>query len=344
MNLKVVNHLQGEVTSMTRIRRLICFGLLLALLAGPLAFAAPSAEMPAEAEENNIIIEDAHLATMLAAARDGSPEALAEGAQAELARNQEEALATSFFEISEAPLEVAVAVANYLITTGVIEVDGEPVQLRIVASSKNLRAGPDREHERVGSLPHGTIVTFLGRSENGWMKVTDGEIAGWAPGIHLAPFDGTLPPRWTDDVPTGVAPPIPNAPPLENNHDDLFWLAVTIQLEAGSEWLSDEHQLMVGNVVLNRVNHPRFPNTIFDVIHQPGQYCWVMRGVNVESVIISERAWRNAQLLMDGYRVAPPNVVFQAEFTQGDGTFAYFRCDVLNNTTYFGYLGSLFVD
>ena len=326
---------------MTRVKRLICFGLLLALLAGPIALAFPEGtEAASETEEaatqENSVAGDTLLATMLIAAREGTPAALAEGADAEVARNltlSEQGLPeTAFFGSYETSLQTTVAIADYMVAMGITEVEGEPVQFRIVASSKNLRAAPDREYERVGSIPHGTIVTFLGRSVNGWLKVTDGTLSGWGTAIHLAPFDGTTAPIWWTPGSTiaGEIVPMPDA-----THDDLFWLALTIELEAGSAWLTDEHQLLVGNVVLNRVAHPRFPSTIFDVIHQPGQYPWAAPGVRVP---ISDRAWANAERLMAGERFAPPNVVFQAKFTQGDGTFAYFHCSVLENTTFFGYL------
>ncbi len=42
--------------------------------------------------------------------------------------------------------------------------------------------------------------------------------------------------------------------------------------EAGSYWLGDEWKLYVGEVVLNRVESPEFPDTIREVLEQPGQY------------------------------------------------------------------------
>ena len=40
--------------------------------------------------------------------------------------------------------------------------------------------------------------------------------------------------------------------------------------EAGGS--TEEDMLLVGNVVLNRVNNPKFPNSIRDVIFAQGQY------------------------------------------------------------------------
>ena len=342
---------------MTRVRRLICFGLILALLTGPIVLAYPETEaLEQEAATEGYYIEAvaeetsdlAYLEAMLTAARDGSAAALARGAEAETARNQKiqvgaiDAAETAFFTTADAPAQIAVAIADYLVALGITELGGAPIQFRIVASSKNLREGPERDYERVGSFAHGTIVTSLGRSANGWLKVTDGEIAGWGTAIHLAPVDGSPAPIWIDPPnssrPGGALVP-EVVDPIDHTQDDLFWLALTIQIEAGSDWLCDEHQLMVGNVVLNRVAHYRFPpTTIHGIVHQRGQYPWAANRVRVP---ISDRAWANAQRLLDGERVAPPNVVFQSQARQGDGTFATFHCTILGTTHFFGYLGSL---
>lgn len=367
---------------MIRAKRLLCLVLLFALLAGPVALATTVSETEAPAEEAALEVEESsiyttYLAAVLAAVRDGSPEALAE-AEAVWTRQVEEleTAEVDFFETEETPYALAVAIADYLIEMGVTELDGEPLQLRIVASSLNLREGPEREYERIGSFKHGTIVTFLGSNEDGWLHITDGELVGWVSALHLAPFDGTPTPTWSDVPPGSVGSGTPagtntdasdhnsnagnsgsnnnasasgnssntggngsagTAPAANHSQDDLFWLALTIQIEAGSNWLCDKHQRLVGEVVLNRVAHPRFPpTTIHGVVHQPGQYPWAARGVRVA---ISDRAWANAQWLLNGNRVANnPNLVFQAQFPQGSSTFTTIHCSILNTTTYFGIL------
>ena len=46
--------------------------------------------------------------------------------------------------------------------------------------------------------------------------------------------------------------------------DEIYWLARIINAEAGAEPL--QGKLAVGNVILNRVRSPQFPNTIYSVI------------------------------------------------------------------------------
>ena len=54
--------------------------------------------------------------------------------------------------------------------------------------------------------------------------------------------------------------------------EELDLLARVIYAEVGCTWIPDWVQQMVGSVVLNRVASPYYPDTIYDVIYQPGQY------------------------------------------------------------------------
>ncbi|MEG1242561.1 MAG: cell wall hydrolase, partial [Oscillospiraceae bacterium] len=101
--------------------------------------------------------------------------------------------------------------------------------------------------------------------------------------------------------------------------EELMLLSKIIYAEAGSEWLSDEWKMSVGEVVLNRVASPEFPNTIAEVLAQPGQYY----GANsryFNNLIPSERCVNAALRLLKGERLLSSAVVFQANFVQGSGT------------------------
>jgi len=117
---------------------------------------------------------------------------------------------------------------------------------------------------------------------------------------------------------------------------ELDLLARIISAEAGCYWLSDEHQMMVGCVVLNRVNHPLFPNTIYDVIYQPGQYPPAYNGMLYSSTP-DARTYENARRVLDGEYTCPSNVVFQAGFVQGHGVYMEIYDETLGTTTYFCY-------
>lgn len=97
-------------------------------------------------------------------------------------------------------------------------------------------------------------------------------------------------------------------------------LARLIMAEAGSDECSDLLQLYVGSVVLNRVAHPDFPNTIQEVIYQEGQYyCVDSTAIRLPA---NDRAKEAAAFLMEHGSILPGNVLYQAEFKQGDGVFA----------------------
>lgn len=115
---------------------------------------------------------------------------------------------------------------------------------------------------------------------------------------------------------------------------DLFLLAKIITSEAGSERLSDEWRMCVGEVVLNRVASPEFPDTVEEVILQEGQYA----GVNTDEFTYylnpTEDSVNAALRLLQGERLMDPWVVFQANFPQGGGVYAKYY-DSLYGYTYF---------
>ena len=96
--------------------------------------------------------------------------------------------------------------------------------------------------------------------------------------------------------------------------DDLYILSHLIYGEAGGE--SDECQLAVGSVVLNRVKSSSFPNSIEGVVFAPGQYACTWDG-NYDKEP-SQRAIDNARYLLENGSTLPDGVVFQAQFVQGE--------------------------
>ncbi len=78
---------------------------------------------------------------------------------------------------------------------------------------------------------------------------------------------------------------------------DLYLLARLISAEARGEPYVG--QVAVGAVVLNRVEHPSFPNSISGVIYQPGAFSCLDDGQFNEPV--AESAYRAAQEALNGY-------------------------------------------
>lgn len=111
--------------------------------------------------------------------------------------------------------------------------------------------------------------------------------------------------------------------------EDLSILAKTIYHEAGNcTW---EHRVYVGAVVLNRVASPLFPDTVYEVVAQPGQYLKsYCSGFNN----IPRGSWEAAKAAMDGDHDMPTDVYWQANFPQGKTTWKVI--DSGYSLTYFG--------
>lgn len=95
----------------------------------------------------------------------------------------------------------------------------------------------------------------------------------------------------------------------------VYMLAHLIGGEAGADWCTDELQLMVGSVVLNRIASDRFPNTMEEVIFQKGQYSVTWNGAYENEP--TERTVANAKYLLLNGPTIPEDVLFQANFPQG---------------------------
>lgn len=114
-------------------------------------------------------------------------------------------------------------------------------------------------------------------------------------------------------------------------YDELYCMAVVIYNEAGGNNCTDEQRELVGYVVLNRVNDTRYPNTIREVLEQPGQYQGLGKaGVNFakrssdpKEAKSLERAWLTAKKVLENRNniPIPSNVIFQAAFKQGIGLY-----------------------
>ena len=88
--------------------------------------------------------------------------------------------------------------------------------------------------------------------------------------------------------------------------DDLFWLIHIIYSEAHHESLAG--QIGVGNVVLNRIASSRFPNTVKDVVFEPGQFTPVDNGSIYNTP--SSEAVRAAQLCLQGVNTVGYSMFF----------------------------------
>lgn len=128
----------------------------------------------------------------------------------------------------------------------------------------------------------------------------------------------------------------PPEPTTDYAYMDAYLLAKIMQAEAGVDW-PDWAVMCIGEVVLNRVEHDGFPNTISEVLYQknPVQYAPVQES-SWNDMEPGEEYIDLARRLLDGERVLNnPDVVWQALFPQGERTVMTYHDKVLNTTTYF---------
>ena len=110
--------------------------------------------------------------------------------------------------------------------------------------------------------------------------------------------------------------------------DTLYWLSRVISAESRGEPLLG--QIAVGNVVLNRLNSTIFPNSLYDVIFQPGQFEPVENGtIYHDPYYLSVIA---AKLCLEGAQVVGNCMYFFAP-ALSPGTW------IVNNRTYYTTIG-----
>lgn len=93
--------------------------------------------------------------------------------------------------------------------------------------------------------------------------------------------------------------------------NDLYWLSRIIYAESGNQPL--EGKIAVGNVILNRVEDPAFPNSIYDVIFQRNQFTPAMTGSinrdpSTECVIAAKLCLEGANTVGDALYFVNPYV------------------------------------
>lgn len=99
--------------------------------------------------------------------------------------------------------------------------------------------------------------------------------------------------------------------------EDLYIMTHVLAGEA--QFCDDMEQRYVGSVVLNRMNHQEFPNTIKEVVFQKRQYSSVAdRNYYREP---TESNWANAKWLLENGSILPEYVIYQSKGRQGNGVY-----------------------
>lgn len=126
----------------------------------------------------------------------------------------------------------------------------------------------------------------------------------------------------SSSAPQQYTEPSDNVVEESYTQEELDLLARVIYAEAGSDWISDEHQFAVGSVVLNRIKDNRFPDDLRGVVYQKKpnvQYTCTTNGMINQTP--NERAINNAKYLLTYGSTIPENVVWQSQSLQGNGVW-----------------------
>lgn len=130
--------------------------------------------------------------------------------------------------------------------------------------------------------------------------------------------------------------------PWEVAEDDARLLAQVAWCEARG--CSVTQQAAVMWCVLNRVDDPRFPNSIRDVICQPNQFYFLGHAPVTDELLALARdvlvRWQTEDLLVDSGRVLPANYLW----FWGDGEVNRFRNEYRGGETWDWRLGSPYED
>lgn len=139
-----------------------------------------------------------------------------------------------------------------------------------------------------------------------------------------------------NNPPENPQPEPPEAPESDDydsdvSMDDVEMLACVVYQEVGGDAFCSDCRYYVADIVLNRMNDSRFPNTIYGVLTQQGQYgrfywtgiVWPERAGYSGEAHAVERAYQVARDVLSGNHSSlyGNDYVWQAGFVQGTEGF-----------------------
>ena len=114
---------------------------------------------------------------------------------------------------------------------------------------------------------------------------------------------------------------------------ETHWLAMALERESGIDW-PDWAVIMIGDVIMHRVASPSYPNTVKEVLLDPGQYSPFFEPF--EPFMPEERYVKLAERVLDGESyLTDTDILFQSLFPQGSATVVTYYDEALRTTTYF---------
>ncbi len=118
------------------------------------------------------------------------------------------------------------------------------------------------------------------------------------------------------------------------NADDYNTLCRIVEAEASGEDLKGK--IMVANVILNRVNHPSFPNTVRGVVYASGQFSPVSSG-KIHQVSISSQTEEAVQRALAGEDYSCGALYFAARNFASSSNMQWFDRSLTKVTSHGGH-------
>ena len=110
---------------------------------------------------------------------------------------------------------------------------------------------------------------------------------------------------------------------LPISDSDYILLCNAVANEAGSNWIGNYEKAYVVEVIMNRVNSPLFPNTIYNVLTQRYQFSGASTYVNLGTY--SNKVTQSVKDAVTLYFTEPQSFTQGYFYFQGDGLRNYFR-------------------
>ena len=151
-----------------------------------------------------------------------------------------------------------------------------------------------------------------------------------AVGVYLTAKcqNDTLAETLVEPLETSIVSPVPveevvEVVTIDQTEALAMGIDAVISSEVKGEWVSDATLIMVANVILNRTNDSRYPDTVDQVLMQPYQFsCFSTTGMKWVGRAATDEAFRSrciaaAEAVMNGERMLNYGVVYVSSGKQG---------------------------
>ncbi len=196
----------------------------------------------------------------------------------------------------------------------------------VYAKSVNLRESPNTDCRVLAEYEKGEPLTITGKSGDWYrVEVRDGwgfmrkDYVRMGTAAEPTPEPTSEPAPKPTETPKPTPEPTPEPAPVSvpmpaaSLSDELYLAAQLVDEEAGADGF-----LAVANVIFNRVQDSRFPNTITGVVFQSGQFTPADEETALRSVTPSAGALAAVQqIFVDGNCILPPEIVYFRAASRG---------------------------